>query len=213
MSTSTLFVDLLIIGIQVAVWLALLLLSLFGFQWIDFSQAKGWETVIGSLLLSLVYPIGVFVDNLADTLLTGWRTKIRDRYINDKSQTAMHLLMTAKDNNLATFYAYLRIRIRISRSSALNFAVIAVLFPVFAFLRLDGWAGRSVWFVAVSVALASAAVSALALYTWYILTHIFYVRLVHGFQVVAQMKAEANTGAAISSTNGAAATAVSQLPE
>jgi hypothetical protein len=191
MSTTALFVDLLIIGIQVAIWLGLLFLSLFGFDWIDRLKVQGWEATIGVLLLPVVYPVGVFIDHLADALLSRWRKRIRDKYVQDKSQTVMDLLMTAKDDKLSTYYDYLRIRIRISRSSAFNFAVIAVLFPVFAAIRLNGRAGVSSGFVAATVALASAAVAGLALYTWVGLTHLFYEKLVHGLQIVARLNSEA----------------------
>ena len=45
--------------------------------------------------------------------------RIRDKYVQDKSQTVMGLLMTAKDDKLSAYYDYLRIRIRISRSCLL----------------------------------------------------------------------------------------------
>jgi hypothetical protein len=203
MSTTTLFVDLLIIGIQVAIWLVLLFLSLFGVEWIDLSKVKGWEATIGVLFLPLVYPVGVFVDHLADALLSRWRKRIRDEYVQDKSRTVMDLLMTAKDDKLSAYYDYLRIRIRISRSSAFNFSVIAVLFPVFVAVRLSGWAGVPSWFLAVSVALASVAVAGLALYTWVGLTHGFYEKLVRGFAIVTRLKSEAGTTSPVPSLNGA----------
>jgi len=203
MSTTTLFVDLLIIGIQVAIWLVLLFLSLFGVEWIDLAKVKGWEATIGVLLLPLVYPVGVFVDHLADALLSSWRKRIRDKYVQDKSQTVMGLLMTAKDDKLSAYYDYLRIRIRISRSSAFNFGVIAVLFPIFAAVRLGGWAGVPTWFLAVSVAIASAAVAGLALYTWVGLTHGFYEKLVRGLAVVARLKSEAAAPSFVPAVNGA----------
>lgn len=193
MSTTTLFVDLLIIGIQVAIWLVLLFLSLFGVEGIDLAQLKGWEATIGVLLLPLVYPIGVFVDHLADTLLSSWRKRIRDTYLQDKSRTVMDLLMTAKDDKLSAYYDYLRIRIRISRSSAFNFGVITILFPIFASVRLGGWTGVATGYLAVTVAIASAAVAGLALYTWVGLTHGFYEKLVRGLAVVARLKLEAAT--------------------
>jgi hypothetical protein len=191
MSTTSLFVDLLIIGIQVAVWLLLLFLSLFGIHWIDLDKVKGWEATIGVLLLPLVYPVGVFVDHLADSLLTRWRERIRAKHLKGEPRTVMDLLMPAKDDKLSAYYDYLRIRIRISRSSAFNFAMIAVLFPIFAVVRLGSVAGVSSGFVAVAVALASAAVAGLALYTWVGLTHGFYEKLDHGLEILDRLKPEA----------------------
>jgi hypothetical protein len=74
-TTTTLLVDLLIIGIQAAVWLVLLFLSLLGVDGIDISDLDGWEATVGVLYLPLVYPVGVFADHVADTLLSGWRSK------------------------------------------------------------------------------------------------------------------------------------------
>ena len=77
----------------------------------------------------------------------------------------MELLMMAKDDKLSDYYDYLRTRIRISRSSALNFLLIAVIFPIFARTRLNEvtavWNER----IAVVTSLTCFAVAALALFT------------------------------------------------
>lgn len=212
MGTTSLFVDLLIIGIQVAAWLVLLVLSLFGFHWIDPGQVKGWEATIGILLLSIVYPIGVFVDHLADALLSGWRKRIRDKYIKDKSRTVMDLLMAAKDDKLSAYYDYLRIRIRISRSSVFNFAIIAVLFPIFVAVRLGGVAGMPISLLAVVVAVGSAAIAGVALYTWVSLTHGFYEKLVQGLQILARLRAEVAVGTPAPALDGEAAELLDGVP-
>lgn len=187
MSTTTLFVDLLIIGIQVAVWLVLLILCVFGYRWIDVDILRGWEAPLGLTLLGVVYPIGIFVDNLADALLGRWRDAIRDKYVTEPSQNVMTLLMTARDDRLAAYYEHLRVRIRISRSSAFNFGMIAVLFPIFTTCWVQSFGGVSKWLVAGVVGGLSATIASLALYTWSAVTHGFYEKQVRGLQVLARV--------------------------
>ncbi len=69
MNTTLLFVDLLISGVQVGIWLCLLVASFVGFDPAALKELKGWEVAIAAALLPILYPAGVFVDNLADDLL------------------------------------------------------------------------------------------------------------------------------------------------
>ena len=68
MSTTLLFVELLIAGIQVVVWLVLLVLCVFGYQWaaaLPFTLLSEWQALIAVIVLSFVYVLGIFS--------TGWR--------------------------------------------------------------------------------------------------------------------------------------------
>src|SRR3954466_1712965 len=126
MSTTALFVDLLIIGIQVATWLILLIFTVFDYRWFSLEYIKGSETAIAVMLLPMFYPIGIFIDNLADYVLHSWRDDIRKKSGLDEDQTITKLLTTLKDDKLSEYFDYVRIRIRISRSSALNFMLITI---------------------------------------------------------------------------------------
>lgn len=184
MSTTALLVDLLIIGIQTATWITCLVLTLYGINWIEPAKLKGWEVTIGVLLLSLVYPLGVFMDNLADDLLSGWRKRIRKRHLPNDTRTVLELLMTAKDDKLSAYYDYLRSRIRISRSTALNYLLITILSPIYVVVRHGGVIELPVLSICVTLLVFSALVAGLALYTWVRLMDSFYFKMKEGYEIV-----------------------------
>jgi len=53
MSTTALFVDFLIIGVQAGVWIVLVFLSIFGNNTINPAELKGWETIVPQLGIDL----------------------------------------------------------------------------------------------------------------------------------------------------------------
>ena len=135
MSTTAIFIELLITGLQAAIWLTLLVLCLLGFDWINPERLKGFEAMFAVALLPIVYPAGVFIDYLANQLFSDWEKKIRATYNLDKDQTALKLLMQTKDPALITHFNYIRSRIRICRSSAFNFALITISSLLFTVVR------------------------------------------------------------------------------
>src|SRR5438270_232913 len=93
MTTTIIFIEHLVAGLQAALWIALLIVSFFGWSWINIDRLKGFETVLGTWILALIYPLGVAIDTIADDLLfKGWNKKIRNKFLKDKSRTVMKLL-------------------------------------------------------------------------------------------------------------------------
>jgi hypothetical protein len=186
MSTTALFVDLLIIGIQVATWLILLIFTLFDYRWARLEYIKDSETAIAIMLLPMFYPIGIFIDNLADYVLHSWRDNIRKKYDLVENQTITKLLTTLKDERLSDYFDYVRIRIRISRSSALNFTLITILSIVFTLSRLGFVLGESKWTVAAFELIVGVCFIALAVYSWFSITDTFYKKLKQSWEMMPQ---------------------------
>ena len=184
MSTTALFVDLLIIGIQVATWLILLIFTVFGYNWFSLDYIKERETVIAVVLLPMFYPVGIFIDNLADYILNSWREKIWEKYDSSKKQTVSRLLTTLKDDRLSDYFDYVRIRIRISRSSALNFTLITILSVIFTLTRLGTVLGDSKWTVVAFELVIGAFFIGLAIYSWFSITDTFYRKLKQGWEMM-----------------------------
>ena len=71
MSTTTLFVELLIIGLQACVWLLLVVCSTAGVNSIYFLAAKfgNYATLAMALVFALAYVLGIFFDKLATWLI------------------------------------------------------------------------------------------------------------------------------------------------
>lgn len=189
MSTTALFVDYLIIGVQTTLGVLLLFLTVFGFPAIDPAVMKGWEPVIGLAALAVVYPLGVFVDHIADTLLSYFARVIRKAHLKDTDGTVLDLLMSAKDSKLSSFYEGLRVRIRISRSSFLNFLFLATVLPFFGHFRLAERTDQA-WAITVATTVSCFLVALAALKTWADQTNNFFRRAVEARQTVERLKAE-----------------------
>ncbi len=58
-------------------------------------SVKAFETVSALLALSLVYPLAIFVDNLADALFKRWSENIRDRRMQTENLEGGSLVITA----------------------------------------------------------------------------------------------------------------------
>jgi len=82
MTTTNVFAELLIIGIETMGWIALLILSLFGYEWIDFSVFN--HLVIAIPLAVAAYVLGIMMDRVSDVLLAGADHKIRKNVLGER---------------------------------------------------------------------------------------------------------------------------------
>ena len=183
MSTTALFIELLITGVQAAIWLALLILCLFGFDWVNPERLKGFEVMFAVILLPIVYPAGIFIDYLADRLFNPWEMKIRKAYNLKNTQTALKLLVEIKDQTLASHFTYIRSRIRISRSSALNFALLTISSVCFTVIRLRNIPGFPFWKTLLLEVIMGLSLTALAALAWREINHSNYKWVVRGYNI------------------------------
>ncbi len=174
MSTTALFIELLIIGLQAAIWLALLVLSILGYHWISPERIKGFEAMFAVLLLPIVYPAGIFIDYVADVIFSRWERRIRAGYPLEKDETALRLMKENNDPSLAAHFGYLRSRIRLSRSSALNFTLITIMGLVFVITRCRNVSGFPFWRTMFLEVCIGGALAGLAVLAWRYITHSFH---------------------------------------
>ena len=191
MSTTAIFFELLLTGLQVAIWLGLVILSVLGFDWINLERMKGFEAVLAVLLLPIVYPVGVSVDYLADILFRPWERKIRKPFGLDEKETALQLLVETKDASLAMHFSYLRSRIRVCRSSALNFFFLTGASLVFTITRCRNLAGFPFRHVILLEALIGACLTMLATLAWSHVNHSFFKWVMRGYNGEASKKLKA----------------------
>jgi hypothetical protein len=132
MTTTHLFVELLVIGCGAMAWLVLLAAALFGFS------PSGLGEHLFSLaalfpVLALAYVLGILVDRIADWMLEKWDRKHlqeffgedRDAYFRDR-----RTLITGAPA-LWNHLEYGRSRLRICRGWALNAALLLLSFNLF----------------------------------------------------------------------------------
>lgn len=183
MSTTAILLEFLLSGIQAALWLVLLLSTIFGTGGIGVDKIKSFETIVAVILLPFVYPLGVFVDNLADHILRGWARKIRFRHVTDESQSSFRLLIALRSEWLSSYFDYMRIRTRICRSSALNCCLLTFILPAFIIVNLRAALGASRWTVALAAFFVAAGLTFLAVWSWYRVTNTFHYRVAQGFDI------------------------------
>ncbi|MBC8554680.1 MAG: hypothetical protein H8D23_34140 [Candidatus Brocadiales bacterium] len=181
MSTTVLFIEHLITGFQASIWIVLFILTIFGYEWINLFDLEKYATVITLLFISFVYPLGVFIDNIADDLLKPWNRMIRSKYIQDENQSARSLLAMTKDEVMAEYLGYVRTRIRISRSAFVNFLLISIMICIFTATKLRDALGIMYWRVLVIELIIGIILTGLALLAWFRISHTFAMQISRGF--------------------------------
>ena len=134
MATTAVFAEILIVGLQVEAWIVLLLLSIFGTEWIHLSQVKDFATLLTVVVLALAYVLGIILDRLADTLLDrfektgpGKRVKARlskNAELEKPAKVAtMRMKVMLESDGATRFLDYQRSRWRIARATVVNLAI------------------------------------------------------------------------------------------
>ncbi|WNZ25070.1 hypothetical protein HJG54_20940 [Leptolyngbya sp. NK1-12] len=195
MSTTSLFVELIVSGIGTVAWLILLFFSIFDYTWIPRQKLTGLLTLIP--FLSLVYVLGIITDHLAHHLykrifhkfFCNLNKKFREQdfdqyksYENIKSNNEyveavkVYVYTHAAENTMKRF-EYDRSRLRIARAWGINFVFLAISTSIFAWTRLPQVA------VSTKVAISTFSVffcglgAIFAFYTWRDLTKWEYDQL------------------------------------
>jgi len=134
LATTAVFAEILIVGLEVEAWLALVLLSVFGTEWIDLGSVKDFATLVTFVVLALAYVLGIIVDRLADTLLNYFEdTSLGDSIKGALSKNTpppkepglakMRMTVMEASDGLTRFLDYQRSRWRIARATVLNLVI------------------------------------------------------------------------------------------
>lgn len=131
MSTTAIFAEILIIGLQATVWIALLVLSFLPKGSINPGALDGWEALTTVFVLAAAYTLGIVVDRIADSAY-GRLRKIWDKEEKGKGKrkknlpdvSIMRLRVMEKEDGKARFIDYQRSRLRVARATVLNVALV-----------------------------------------------------------------------------------------
>ena len=151
MSTTTLFVELLIIGLEACVWLFLVVYSTIGVNSILIVADKFGKntTLTTALVFALAYVLGIFFDKLAKWLfeeswierrLKPYKDRLAKRHSNtrgDKIPEKYAYIMVRKGQPM-TDLLYARSKVRILRASIINIPMItlAAMFCMYTYLTI-----------------------------------------------------------------------------
>ena len=121
MTTTAVFAEVLVIGLQAVVWITLALAA-----FIDpspaFAAMERWTALATLLILAAAYVLGVVIDRLADSLAKGLVRPNRSPGEGVRSRAARRDILRG-GGPLATFLEYQRSRIRLTRGTALNLVI------------------------------------------------------------------------------------------
>ena len=138
MSTTNLFVELIVIGLGAALWLGLLVLAATNTD-VRIVQQLASEPVIAAAALPVIYLLGIVTDRLADGLARVLRMeRKRETQYEGKSAQYFHdrALVLAGSQAFAALYEYSRSRQRICRGWVLN--SLGILIGFHTYLRALG---------------------------------------------------------------------------
>jgi hypothetical protein len=139
-ATTAVFAEILIIGLEVEAWLAFLLLSVFGSEWLfELHGLQDFATLLTLVVLALAYVLGIIVDRLADTLADWFEDTDVGDLVKKKMMrkeeaptdedprkpkvATMRMTVMAASDDLTPFLDYQRSRWRIARATVLNLAI------------------------------------------------------------------------------------------
>jgi hypothetical protein len=135
MSTTTLFVELVVVGVGAMAWIALLVLAAFGHEWLPVDRL--FSPAITVPMLALVYLLGIVTDRVADTMLGPlWARGNRLRvYGNDESAYAGDKLLVLATPQFSRLFEYNKSLQRICRGWTINAVAIFVALHALLWLR------------------------------------------------------------------------------
>lgn len=177
MSTTLLFVELLIAGFQVIVWFVLLLFSVFGYDWVFRIQTQvfnGWQLLLSVIALAFVYVLGILFDKLADIIFSKWDRAIGEKRFGKNAPYvfARDRFQIGRDNTqLYHHFEYIRSRLRIARASSVNFAITTIMAVIFVVTRLQNIPNLFVLLFFIIV--VGCLLTYLAVLTWYKLSNTY----------------------------------------
>jgi hypothetical protein len=155
LSTTAVFAEILIVGLQAEAWLALALLTVFGHEWLfELDGVNDFAALLTIVVLALAYVLGIIVDRLADTLLDSFEhsrlgKRVKTKFMSKPEEpepeprlSTMRMTVMAASDDMTSFLDYQRSRWRIARATVLNLVVAA---PVVALYLVYGTNLDGLW--------------------------------------------------------------------
>src|SRR2546425_5370696 len=135
MSTTNLFVELVVVGAGAAAWVTLLLLAVFGHEWLPVDKLFSPNAAVP--ILAFVYLLGIVTDRLADALLGPlWASGNRARvYTQDDHSYAVDKMLVLSEPEFGKLFEYNKSRQRICRGWIFNAVAILLSLHTLLWLR------------------------------------------------------------------------------
>ncbi|HRQ40178.1 MAG TPA: hypothetical protein PLD25_19885 [Chloroflexota bacterium] len=144
MNTTNIFVEILIVGIQASVWTILLVLSIFGVDWLpnSWSSLNNWNALVTIIVLATWYTLGIISDRIASVLFSGFanpkKTLQKFAVVRNMAQISdkdIRVAIMYQEEKVSSYLEYFRSRARIVRATTLNLLLITVFGSAFVLSR------------------------------------------------------------------------------
>jgi|SRR5947209_525895 len=137
LDTSIIF-ELVLIGFQILIWVSLLVLAVFGYDWLNLSGLKEWSTELSVALVGVAYMFGLIFDKAVSALPYSWTIggSALSKIGEGPSPLTMRMEILAKKPEV---YEVLEKRLnqhRLVRSTVFNLALISLSGMVFFMARI-----------------------------------------------------------------------------
>lgn len=184
MNTTIVFAELLIIGIQGSVWIGLIVLSIFGYDWIRPIPIllSDWTAVISIVSFAAFYSIGVVLDRIFDAsakffnptkliLVISWVNE-ESKFLLTDDRVRIHSL----GGTLSDYQHYILSRLRIARATFYNVMTINIAALFFVLIRLNHLERKLLIKLVLSVLVLGAISMFLCLLAWAALSKTYEIR-------------------------------------
>lgn len=140
MSTTSLFIEIVIIGYMGCAWLAVIFGITFGLpntRLLLDVMAKA-QIPITVILTAFAYFFGILIDRLADSVLDGWDERIRKKIQsgNEPPVTTMQSILFVKSPESVQRFNYQQNRLRVVRAAILNLGILLLVSLIYVFIRV-----------------------------------------------------------------------------
>jgi hypothetical protein len=149
-TTTAVFAEIIVVGLEAEAWIALLVLTIWGTEWVDLDALDSWTALVTILVLASAYLLGIIVDRIADSLGKRASKAVRKAFSKQRRKPAVpfkvkrfHVLHEGGEG-VIKFLEYQRSRQRVVRGTVVN--VICAIPTTLAFLHWQ--TDASAWLLA-----------------------------------------------------------------
>jgi len=192
MGTSTLLVEIVIIGFQTLVWILLLLFTVLGYDWINLAMLKDWSASIVVGLVAVSYTFGIVFDSVAASLFAPWSSRAI-RHLPSFIIGRATDLGPSRYDSPALMRSHIRIanpvtnehlekmynEIRLLRSTSINILLISITSIAFIATRVG-----ITWLKASFILLVLLSLSGLSIWTWFRRLRSYYYELKTAYELL-----------------------------
>jgi hypothetical protein len=168
--TTSLIVEMVIIGFQVLVWMSLVVLILFGYKDIDPSKLKDWSAVISLALVGTAYTLGLVFNGFIGAVFVHWEFSLwewlnRPGREGRRGPAQMRAYITAFNSDASEGLTSEAHRHSLIRATALNLVLIGITSLVWAHKQYGFWLRLDL-----AIVLSSLLLIGLSLFAWFLLS-------------------------------------------